>query len=168
MSLSDRECHYQMFSRRYLCRLLIVCSCSTAPVLSPDITTLSKTSQSDPNPCVFCYRSRHSTGRGGIANLTSAPAPAIEHEHPHATHNHDGFESTGRGGAGNIRTRDGSREPREPEKERGRNGHGHGISALLDRVSRSRTRERASGEFDREKEGPGNPVKGPDVPTVAE
>ena len=41
---------------------------------------------------------RHSTGRGGTANLTTAHAPAVEHHH----HNTSEYESTGRGGAGNI------------------------------------------------------------------
>lgn len=41
---------------------------------------------------------RHSTGRGGQANISTLHEPPVEHhEHPHPH-----FESTGRGGAGNI------------------------------------------------------------------
>ncbi|KIM36012.1 hypothetical protein M413DRAFT_78783 [Hebeloma cylindrosporum] len=40
----------------------------------------------------------HSTGRGGVANITSVHEPAVEHP-AHPTHE---FLSTGRGGAGNI------------------------------------------------------------------
>jgi len=60
--------------------------------------------------------SRHSTGRGGVANLTSAKVPYLESagnahgaNHPRTSHEHDA-ESFGRGGAGNI-SRDHSREP---------------------------------------------------------
>lgn len=69
---------------------------------------------------------RHSTGRGGRANLSSDKAPYLEvsgnpHDanHPRTSHEHpaDGF---GRGGAGNI-SRDHSREPGV------RNTHGPGI-----------------------------------------
>jgi hypothetical protein len=41
---------------------------------------------------------RHSVGRGGLANLTSEHEPPIEHYKQHAQE----YESTGRGGAGNI------------------------------------------------------------------
>lgn len=40
----------------------------------------------------------HSTGRGGVANITSTHEPSVEHN-THPTHD---FLSTGRGGAGNI------------------------------------------------------------------
>jgi hypothetical protein len=50
---------------------------------------------------------RHSTGRGGVGNLTLEP-PSTEGavhphgaDHPHASHSHD-YTSTGRGGTGNI------------------------------------------------------------------
>jgi len=45
----------------------------------------------------------HSTGRGGVGNLTSANAPgkATEAAEIHA-HHHEGAHSSGRGGAGNI------------------------------------------------------------------
>ncbi|KAF9041692.1 hypothetical protein BJ165DRAFT_1349769 [Panaeolus papilionaceus] len=42
----------------------------------------------------------HSTGRGGLANLTSNPAPGVENVH----HAPAEFASTGRGGSGNIRS----------------------------------------------------------------
>ncbi|KAI0319720.1 hypothetical protein OF83DRAFT_1162808 [Amylostereum chailletii] len=73
----------------------------------------------------------HSTGRGGMANMTSDIEPPLnEPTHPHASHSHE-FQSTGRGGVGNIRSRSGSREP-------GQNGptgghERHGISALFHR-----------------------------------
>jgi hypothetical protein len=58
----------------------------------------------------------HSTGRGGIANLTSGQVPRPEGagdpygvNHPHRSHEHE-VTSSGRGGAGNI-SRDHSREP---------------------------------------------------------
>jgi len=41
----------------------------------------------------------HSTGRGGVANVTNLSEPPVEH-HPHG---HGLAESSGRGGAGNIR-----------------------------------------------------------------
>jgi len=48
----------------------------------------------------------HSTGRGGLANITSLRSPSVESPHPHE---HVGPEpelvSVGRGGAGNIRSR---------------------------------------------------------------
>jgi len=44
----------------------------------------------------------HSTGRGGLANITSLRSPSVESPHPH---DHVGPESVGRGGAGNIRSR---------------------------------------------------------------
>jgi hypothetical protein len=61
-----------------------------------------------------CYS--HSTGRGGLANVTHAHGPGIE-----VVHHHDApFESSGRGGAGNIRDRSTSREPggRNTSRER--------------------------------------------------
>ena len=58
---------------------------------------------------------RHSTGRGGAANLTPAHAPGVEVVHHHEAP----FESAGRGGAGNIRDRSVSREPgsRNPSRD---------------------------------------------------
>jgi hypothetical protein len=65
---------------------------------------------------IVCHFSRHSSGRGGIANLTSGKVPHLEGagnphgtNHPHTSHEHDA-ESHGRGGRGNI-SRDHSREP---------------------------------------------------------
>jgi len=46
-------------------------------------------------------REIHSTGRGGIANMSTSPPPAIERYQ----HVPGGFESTGRGGDGNIKER---------------------------------------------------------------
>lgn len=65
----------------------------------------------------YCYHlSRHSSGRGGAANLSSGKVPYPEGagnphgaNHPHRSHEHDA-ESHGRGGRGNI-SRDHSREP---------------------------------------------------------
>lgn len=75
---------------------------------------------------------RHSTGRGGAANLTPGELPYVEDpvnplsaNHPHATHKHD-LLSSGRGGAGNI-DRSRSREPTD--------NRGHGVSGLLHRVT---------------------------------
>jgi len=45
----------------------------------------------------------HSTGRGGLANITDAPKPPVEHRAPVVAAAH-GVHSTGRGGAGNIRS----------------------------------------------------------------
>jgi len=61
-------------------------------------------------------RYSHSTGRGGLANVTNAHGPSIEVVHHHEAP----FESSGRGGAGNIRDRSTSREPgaRNTSKER--------------------------------------------------
>ncbi len=60
--------------------------------------------------------SRHSSGRGGIANLSSGKVPYPEGagnphgaNHPRTSHEHDA-DSYGRGGKGNI-SRDHSREP---------------------------------------------------------
>lgn len=55
----------------------------------------------------------HSTGRGGLANVTDLPAPppdAVVHD-GFLMKNADGVNiySTGRGGVGNIRSRSGSR-----------------------------------------------------------
>jgi hypothetical protein len=52
-------------------------------------------------------RRSHSTGRGGLANVTNAHTPGIEVVH----HQDGGIQSSGRGGAGNIRDRSTSREP---------------------------------------------------------
>ena len=65
---------------------------------------------------LIVYFFRHSSGRGGVGNLTSGEVPHREGtgnphgvNHPHLTHNHDA-ESFGRGGSGNI-SRDHSRDP---------------------------------------------------------
>ena len=50
----------------------------------------------------------HSTGRGGLANVTSAPTPPTESVPAHVVHPGE-MVSTGRGGAGNIRDRSRSR-----------------------------------------------------------
>lgn len=76
---------------------------------------------------------RHSSGRGGLANLTPE-VPYTENavhphgaDHPHATHAHE-YESRGRGGAGNI-SRDHSQGPAEPRNE------DHGLRGLLHHVT---------------------------------
>ena len=87
-----------------------------------------------PDTAVFivCHFSRHSSGRGGIANLGSAKVPHLEGagdphgaNHPRTSHEHDS-ESHGRGGRGNI-SREQSREPGV------KNTH-HGPSGLLHSV----------------------------------
>jgi len=50
----------------------------------------------------------HSTGRGGLANITSLRSPSVESPRPHdrvAPESDVGIVSSGRGGAGNIRSR---------------------------------------------------------------
>jgi len=48
----------------------------------------------------------HSTGRGGVANITSLRSPSVESPHPHDRVGPDTeMGSSGRGGAGNIRSR---------------------------------------------------------------
>jgi len=48
----------------------------------------------------------HSTGRGGVANITSIRSPSVESPHPHDRVGPETeLGSTGRGGAGNIRSR---------------------------------------------------------------
>jgi hypothetical protein len=81
---------------------------------------------------------RHSSGRGGVGNLTAGEVPHREGagnphgvHHPHATHTHDA-ESFGRGGSGNI-SRDHSREPGAKDTHHG--GHGHGLSGLIQSVT---------------------------------
>jgi hypothetical protein len=76
---------------------------------------------------------RHSTGRGGAANLTPGEVPYVEApvnplgaNHPHATHQHD-HASSGRGGVGNI-DRSRSREPSDKDR-------GHGVTGFLHRVA---------------------------------
>jgi hypothetical protein len=77
--------------------------------------------------------SRHSSGRGGTANLTAGYVPYVEGagnphgaNHPRKSHEHDA-ESHGRGGSGNI-SREHSREPGV------KNTH-HGPSGLLQSVT---------------------------------
>jgi hypothetical protein len=100
----------------------------------------AKTIDND-NDNVYLFN-RHSTGRGGAANLTPGEVPYIEvpvdphgANHPHATHNHD-YESTGRGGVGNIE-RSRSREPRDPNSK----DHGSGLTEFLQRVTHPGTQK---------------------------
>lgn len=51
----------------------------------------------------FIYFFRHSTGRGGLANFTTAPSPGIDLPPIHESHGDSIVVSSGRGGAGNIR-----------------------------------------------------------------
>lgn len=84
--------------------------------------------------CVLTFR-RHSTGRGGRANMTAMHSPPPEPASPHL---HE-YEMTGRGGAGNIvRSRSASRDPshsrsrsasRTPSKD-----HASGLARLLNKV----------------------------------
>lgn len=54
----------------------------------------------------------HSTGRGGLANLTEKHTPGVEGV-PHTSGVNEGdYVSQGRGGAGNIHARSPSREPK--------------------------------------------------------
>lgn len=66
---------------------------------------LSSTTLPDGSPAKPPY---HSTGRGGLANVTSSPAPLPEGAPAHVARPGE-FVSTGRGGAGNIRDRSKSR-----------------------------------------------------------
>ena len=83
---------------------------------------------------LYCVSfSRHSSGRGGSANVTHSKVPHLEGasnphgaNHPRTSHEHDA-ESHGRGGKGNI-SRDHSREPGV------RNTH-HGPSGLMQSVT---------------------------------
>jgi hypothetical protein len=76
---------------------------------------------------------RHSSGRGGVGNVTAGEAPQREGglnphgvNHPHATHSHDA-ESFGRGGSGNI-SRDPSREPGVKNTRNPLSGFLHGLA----------------------------------------
>lgn len=60
---------------------------------------VSSTTLPDGSPAKPPY---HSTGRGGLANVTSSPAPPPEGAPAHVARSGE-FVSTGRGGAGNIR-----------------------------------------------------------------
>lgn len=66
---------------------------------------ISSTTLPDGSPAKPLY---HSTGRGGLANVTSSPAPLPEGAPAHVVRPGE-FMSTGRGGAGNIRDRSKSR-----------------------------------------------------------
>lgn len=60
---------------------------------------------------------RHSTGRGGLANLTGVQSPPPER----LEHQPGEYETTGRGGVGNFRSRSSSRDassPRSPSGDR--------------------------------------------------
>ena len=83
----------------------------------------------------------HSTGRGGLANVTSKPTPPPEAIPPHVHPEHE-FVSTGRGGAGNIRDRSQSRTRDSPQRQ----GHGHGLGKLLDKVTGHHEHERGLNE----------------------
>jgi len=82
---------------------------------------------------VTLYPNSHSTGRGGVANLTDAHGPDVEHVHHHTGE----YESSGRGGSGNIRSPSQPRAPgsRDPSKEKP-HGHGHGgVAALWNKMA---------------------------------
>ena len=84
---------------------------------------------------MIMYLFRHSTGRGGVANLTPGAVPYIEVPmNSHATQEHE-YQSTGRGGVGNIADRSRSREPRDPNNK----DHGNGLTGFLHRVTHTGT-----------------------------
>jgi len=70
----------------------------------------------------------HSTGRGGLANLTNDMVPGIEH-HPHP-HQSGELHSSGRGGIGNM----GRDSSREPDGSRAASKEKHGIAGLWNKV----------------------------------
>ena len=73
----------------------------------------------------------HSTGRGGLANVTSLPAPPPD---AHVTQ-HGGAYATGRGGAGNIRDRSASRDTSRSRVREDHHHHSHhGFGKILDKV----------------------------------
>ena len=74
--------------------------------------------------CLFSLHS-HSTGRGGLANLTEKHTPGVEGVPYQSNANEGDYVSQGRGGAGNIRARSRSKEP---------NHHGGVLSGLADKV----------------------------------
>lgn len=63
---------------------------------------------------VCCCPARHSTGRGGYANITELGSPDIEPP-IHIVHPEHELVSTGRGGVGNIRDRSQSKVRDQPE-----------------------------------------------------
>ncbi|KAI6127845.1 hypothetical protein EDD16DRAFT_1855618 [Pisolithus croceorrhizus] len=67
----------------------------------------------------------HSTGCGGVANLTDTNEPEVEPTHHHAHHGE--YLSSGRGGAGNIRSSSQSRPSAD-------GGQRSGVSGLLNRA----------------------------------
>ena len=79
---------------------------------------------------------RHSTGRGGLANMTALHSPP-----PEGVLHHDvTYEVMGRGGAGNIiRSRSASRDPES--RTRSPSGDRHGIAKLWNKMSRSHSRD---------------------------
>ena len=84
---------------------------------------------------------RHSTGRGGLANITSLHSPP-----PETVPVGDGneWESMGRGGAGNIRSRSASREPGgygQDYRSRSASKDRHTISKIWNKVTRTATRD---------------------------
>ncbi|KAJ7836909.1 hypothetical protein B0H14DRAFT_3870674 [Mycena olivaceomarginata] len=76
----------------------------------------------------------HSTGRGGLANLTSSPAPPPET----LVHHLGVYESSGRGGAGNMSTsreRGGEQRALSGSRERGTSkDHAGGVAGLWNRI----------------------------------
>jgi hypothetical protein len=98
------------------------CSCSSDVCVLCSLTVL--------NLPTYDSLIRHSTGRGGAANLTNLHVPDVER----VVHHHGEFESSGRGGAGNIRSRSASRDPsgRTPSRDAKEK---HGIAALWSKVS---------------------------------
>ncbi|KZT66530.1 hypothetical protein DAEQUDRAFT_446799 [Daedalea quercina L-15889] len=79
---------------------------------------------------------RHSTGRGGLANITAMTSPPPDSPTPLSPHQ---AEYSGRGGVGNIfRSRS-----RSASKDRG-GAHPEGLKKIWNKVSRSRSRAPAS------------------------
>jgi len=92
----------------------------------------------------------HSSGRGGVGNVTAGEAPQREGglnphgvNHPHATHSHDA-ESFGRGGSGNI-SRDPSREPGVKNTRNPLSGFLHGLAHGSGGNSKGEQRGRSTG-----------------------
>ena len=71
----------------------------------------------------------HSTGRGGLANITDKKSPTHETSpppyYPHSPAHQQEFFSSGRGGAGNIRSRSASRDVEKQQHHEHAHGHSH-------------------------------------------